>query len=364
MYDKTVDENQLMELVRDSKDMNVAADVITPFHFLAVIGYLYFLKDDKRVKPIGIIRIHPHPKTGYAFDLNEIQNWDFDDVKIVYAKGTAGTADSILRDLFKALLHRGRKDKNVLYFIAPGTPLLRSIRGLLYSEKRIVRVAVDDGTATFYGKIEWAKNVIDSSKSIAAGIRSYCFNVMYDLIKYIYGIRIDTFCLFDNKNFFESKIVKCYRRAFECRVFNTTVRPENKYVIYLSQPYEGNVEIEMKGIVFDIFKRLTNDGMEIFVKLHPRESEWGDMRFQYIEKKIAIESFIANTQVKPEFVFGWDTTALFTISGTWGINCYSMCDLISETECRAMENCKKLMKTARKHINSIFYGSDLLRRLN
>ena len=162
-----------------------------------------------------------------------------------------------------------------------------------------------------------------------------------------------------NRCFFDHQMREYYKKAFEAGVFKSLLNPHEDYIIYLSSPYDGALAIEMKGILKKILGEITSLGLDVYVKLHPRENEWTNEDYRYIDKELAIECFIGGVEKKPLMVMGWDTTALFTISALWGIDCFSMCDLIKEASHRNMRSCKKLMRVANERIESIHYGKEL-----
>ena len=44
----------------------------------------------------------------------------------------------------------------------------------------------------------------------------------------------------------------------------------------------------------------------------------------YLDKHLSVESIIANTVNKPDYIIGWSSTSLLTLSAFWDINCYSL----------------------------------------
>ena len=53
----------------------------------------------------------------------------------------------------KSLFKIKRRQTHIVFFVAPGTPLFRTIRGMQYTDNTVSRVNIDEGTATFYGKL-------------------------------------------------------------------------------------------------------------------------------------------------------------------------------------------------------------------
>lgn len=94
-----------------------------------------------------------------------------------------------------------------------------------------------------------------------------------------------------------------------------------KYIIFIDT-YESELNDEAIEIEEHILTGLKNEGYTIYAKVHPgiKTSHLSKNRdYRLLPHEYAVESIVGGAKVKPDFIIGWDSAPLLTVSCLWGI---------------------------------------------
>ncbi len=314
-------------------ELDFVAFAMTPFHLVGIKAYLQYLHENGYEKVKGILLISRHKKNGYILRSNEIKFEKFCEATVGYyddAHENIETKVKLIHEIFGGIKRkRKEKGKKALYLIHQAVPrIYLCIECIGKTNYFVHNVVTDDGISSHFGMLHWAKMTARDNDSIFMGIKYIILRMTGQAIQKCYSIPITNFSFFSPQRLFDKKIIEMYKKVLENENLQCGIMEKEKYILYLSQPiddvYTQKALLNIANAVLSYYK---GKNYKIYVKLHPREQQLGltdDMDVVYLDKHLSVESIIANTVNKPDYIIGWSSTSLLTLSAFWDINCYSL----------------------------------------
>lgn len=308
------DLNMLAEALANS-EYDFYASAVTPWHLINIEAYLLKIGRNKTMK--GIMSLGKHVRSGYVLkpeDVIPVNNIEFD----------VCIQDKALVQIMQK--KQRNKMNQPLYIIAPldyQYELGRCVRN--YGRKNVYLIRTDEGILEYYGN-DYRKM---TRKRDGLAKRPLPKAVMDWLILKV-SMRnwdevhtVDRYMMKKNKAgdyVPQQDVVDSVRRYLQITT-NSIPHKQESYALFLSFVWEEdnmwNME-EYKTILKGLQSLLCCNGIKLYVKPHPREklltkySEWDVPLFT--TDKVALETLLANLEVKPIAMFGLDSTALINAS--------------------------------------------------
>ncbi|MGN0416180.1 MAG: polysialyltransferase family glycosyltransferase [Agathobacter sp.] len=324
-----MDRDELINFVLENQNLDFIAKIITPFHLIGVEAFLVELCKSKNRLVQGVILIEKHSVSGYSINLSDIDLDEYGHIACVYYSDDCNPNRDDIDKIYEIIKKSSKYvNKTRKLYVINTIEAWSSFSAELYrkSSYNVIQVVMDDGIGSYGNLVQWCKSLWKDTKSIRLCIRYVMLHFFSKFIDIYYGIPRIYYTMFGRKNFWNHTVVDAYKTAIEQNLQPTDTEFGPKSIIYLSQPLDDPSTLE---IALDILKKLKEIGYNIYIKLHPRENTntyFEELNATNLPQQFTIESIVYNSKIKPEWVFGWCSTALFTISGFWSINCCALCD--------------------------------------
>lgn len=321
--EKLMNLNELAACLIKNHKLDFVGYAITPFHLSGLKAYISYLHDSLEREINGIVLIGKHDKAGYLLS-TDISFEGYVHARVEYLE---------MEGKLKSLPYKGMKHD--LKIVCPEAAWLNlSLYCKKYTNYNVKNVIVDDGMGSYLSFLE--RVYVDSQEECSI-CKAICFGLKRIIIKALEVIlfgRSIKFSIFDKKHFMEPLPRYYYKNAIESGMTHSNINFAKHSVVYLGTVYPTSEEkIRREHLIGEILESYYNKGYKIYIKGHPREEvSFADVTFpvEELPQKISIEEMVCISEIKPEIVMGWNSSALVTLSALWKINCYSLSGIISE----------------------------------
>lgn len=377
--DKIADEKGVIRLIRQDKDINCIAIVISSWHYLNSLATINFLLKKRKVRKAIILACY-HLQAGFIVDEHL---WNAEVNSRIERKVFQFRFLPQWREIEDYLKEKKVKEKNfyILRAVEPSVEFATELwlKGL---KRNFVHILLDEGLG-FY--LRTAKGWLNENKIINSKISISQKDIVKKMKRQLY-IRVmlkkreqliyNTFFKKKGKHLIVNHACIDYlhdvlEKSSCLYDYNDYSIYENKVVI-CTQPFHDLGQIKENADI-EVIKQICGMAKEknvgVIIKPHPRERD--------IEKYLKIgvnvdvnnlaplEIIFAGLRNKPKAIIGITTTSLVTANVLWGINSFSIVKIIGEknfnTEVKEdIENFPKLFsKYVRvlERISDIFYIS-------
>lgn len=342
---------EISEIIWDEK-WAVIAIIVSPWHLMGVLSFLYSLQKEKK-DTRSLVIVIPHAKDGYLLDEDHLMPLD---VRIVrYTPSLNRVKPFILLKgwlkycVKRLLLGNFSKNRENIYFLSPLNPevyfllLLTSQANMNFRE--IELVIIDEGVGSYMPASYW-KKINESEQNQRKKHLRKCINsvikklllkpfkkpqeqLIFHKIKDNH-IKLNDEVARNYKNFFSEMYSKIYNVVPMCNLLKNKER--KNIAIYLSQPVVefGLMQRDAYIRVLNQLKTICNNkGYELYVKPHPRED-----KETYVNTDIAIlqSAHVAEAMIEemnPKFVIGMTSTCLITFPCLFNVPSFSLVDALN-----------------------------------
>lgn len=335
---ETIAWSKVLQSIKEDKDINFIAEVITPLHVLGVEALIMHL-EEKGVKCRGYILAVEHSSSGLALSDNAFHPSHYSSVEHYILDYDEKNSKSLFG--FYSKLKKSKNSGNVLYYASPFRPSIDKIPQVMEIRPTdsLKAIVTEEGTASYLTN----PYAFEKCKAIGWRIRDYVRFVWQGMIRnryYEYTLiksgQFERFNLLDKKNgryIRNESVAKQFRRLLAVdSVPDDYAVYENSVVILPSLLYEAGIMTERADLKIYKEIRETLEGDTFVVKPHPREAtpEAYNILNCIIEKgsKVSAEEIFASLTKKPKCVIGDTGTALVNISVLFGIKTIAINKLI------------------------------------
>lgn len=336
---KIVGNREILRILRDNRDLDYIAYVITSWHALAFEAALKKIEDDVGRSMRGLIVVKAHVESGFLIDdtrfvhLNADQYY-FKDDEIVINKMFEEIAG-----LFYYMRLKEEKENDFYVFKPNGFryPILAQIKQGIGKKRKIAAVSIDEGIGIYlYSYKDWLRVCLAEQKSFGGKIISYLKYIELNLLDQeklkITGHFINCELLKVNEtgNYFINENMADYfaksTEEYAHKLGIDAPKMPSRYILINTQPFDdcSVTKSDSKNLVLEkCIKIMRNEGYEVIVKPHPREEN-----FVIYEKMgarvwnmnlVSQEALLALADHKPKYVVGFYTTTLVTSKLFFGI---------------------------------------------
>jgi hypothetical protein len=319
------------------ENISVVAVVMTQWHCLGVISYL--MNKDIKFNDLNIILL-PHPVSGYLVDGSEFKC--FNNV-IIRKEIRDGSLFKILNGII-LLFVKYNNPKNIIFFISPRRiallKLLSFINSVNMSAGKIKYVCVDEGMGTYLSDKVWSLcSLSEGGYRIIDRIKYFLNNYLDKLMfpekwNILYRVRKKLFVDYEVADSYKKAINIVYNKEISLLISENIISKGNsdKKALILTQPWSENGLIKKENemeLIKNTIKKLIYRGYNVYLKMHPRE-EMGkyseiDKDINIINKNMPAEVYFCAFE-KNDIVLGYNSTALLTAYGIFGIKAYTIID--------------------------------------
>ena len=319
----------------------------TPWHAIGIQSFVNNLSE-KNQKLSGIVFLANQPGREaivHPEDFNFNNN-----VEVQYFKNIDSYREDKKSYLKKLLFSKKNVESNIdnnFYMLRPFRPDYQfGVEYQIETGRKCVLICLEEGVGTYKSNYEIFTEKIkgDIKEGIFFAI-ACCFN-FYLQTKYRLHISYFKLLKQDKKSLsLNNEIANMYLETIQKAVnqnkvnVNFCIDVDRKYAMILTQPFEIKQDVLCKNIInqeYDLIKEyLSNKGIDVYIKPHPRESEdiikdYRERGFNVLQSDIPLEMFLEVLPKKPIVVIGAVSTALITANALNHVTAISVINLIKK----------------------------------
>lgn len=324
------------DVFNGENNIDYIASCTSEWHLISALTFLNNLYEKKQRKLHGIIIICEHSKNGYIIR-ESLLNLPSKFGAILYKRDK--TTEVKYKDIHQKILFAQDNELYIMSVIKPWLKMSLECRKLF--QCKIVDVIIDEGVGC-YGSIftrtvanyQELRNIKATSREVLLEIYSY-------IILFLLQIPVKKYLLLRRKGgkYVENQVVVEHFRKIQKELLKQKIlfKPVYPYAILLTQPLEEqgctNVEAVLQCFC-DLKEKCEEMGITLYVKTHPRypSKKYEEKGFLSVEDQIGIENLLASVIEQPDFICGFNTTALITSKLLYDIKSYSLSRLILEKQ--------------------------------
>lgn len=315
--------NNLSDFEMSLNNVNVIAFIITEWHLTGVKAFIEYLENNKEIDVNANVYLMKHPSAENFVNIEESDRFN-----LYY-----------LNNKLKYPIFRGDviEDNKEIYILSAA---FANIQCAAYLKKKyrynVKTVVLDDGLGTYYGFLHWIELRYKETKSLGAVIK-FILGRVYNFY-FIRKNKIENtnFYLFQKHNndlLLNEPVADIYRANFvtDKQISNKGI---DNSVIIVTQQFSDNDSMQS---LFDLYckigKKIIDNGINVFVKMHPREKDenkYIEQGFEILksENGEGIEEMLCSSSDKPLAVIGFYSTAMVTIKAFCDIESISLAQII------------------------------------
>lgn len=357
----------IVEYSSKIKNLDFIARVMTPWHLIGLASYLSVLSNELSRDIYGIVLIIEHGIDGFLLKEEDI----IFDEKISHNTmilGSSSIDQKIYRILNLMFRRKNEIRRSSIYIISPSekwTLLEAELNNMGFQP---ISVIIDEGVGSYNGGLHWIRNTYMETKSLLKVIVNLVQITMTKLLNIMYKNPLIYFTLFSKKGKtikkndqiiqqYSETLVKLYKYAKPISLFGISLT-EGRYAILFTQPFINDDSISekrMERIYSKIGEILNNNGIQLLVKIHPRDKFGLSVHssfFQVIKNKnISAEELFINLEVKPVLAISFWSTVLVSLNLFFSVPTISLNNIyINELSSKFT---KKSMKKFHRNFNEL-----------
>ena len=336
------------------KDINFLAWVMTPWHVVSMDSSIKYLTSIG-VNIQGMVMIYPHPQTGYCVDESCFTCDCYEIYKPSVIQETVKEPSKSFLDRFVSarynhtlfylyILFGGYnfRNKQVVYTFAPAFPNTRWGYEMYKYGKHVKYVIGDEGVATYmfheanpphFFESKYISKILSYFRNVIMAHKAACIfhNLVHceSLIKHNDNITVN------------KKMMPHYKSVLSFLNKKNDIKYTSGSVIICSSIFDGSRQsLEEYNIILKICEKISEAGIKIFLKTHPRDTEYKNhlrsLNCSLIEPQtLSIEGMLSNSS--PICIIGFSSTALVSSSIFYSIQTISLSHLIP-SDCLTAES--------------------------
>ena len=312
----------------DSVDF--AAKCTTQWHAFGVLAFLNSLGNEYNIKN-GIIAILKRNGRKLIDDTNFNSSIDYNTTFIDL--DSPFFAEKI-KIVLKIILHKyNKRDKQIL-LLSPNDGWY-TLAGILNCRKTVL-VELDEGLSSYNAKSMWLKAAYREQSSLWDLLKAVIQFCVIGIIRFAVHPTVIDFKLFhevDGKLLLNEEVRTSYMMVIGNKSANNITVPHEKYVIFMTQPLVEDNCISKESLehFYDNLNSLF-DGYKVLFKLHPRDRLSRTLIDEscLIDKwsGISAEELYLSLLNKPQWIVGFNSTALVSLSIFYGAKSIALTNLI------------------------------------
>lgn len=319
----------------------------TPWHAIGIQSFVNDLSEKKQ-KVSGIVFLANQPGREaivHPEDFNFNNN-----VEVLYFKNIDSHREDKKKYL-KKLLFSNNADVSIndsaFYMLRPFRPDYQfGAEYQIETEKKCELICLEEGVGTYKSNYEIFREKIkgDTKEGVLFAITccfNFCLKTKYRLHMSYYKLLIKQNKSLSLNKEISNMYLKTIKKAatHNKHKVSFSIAADREYAIILTQPFEIKQDVLCKNIInqeYDLIREyLSNKGIDVYIKPHPRESDeiikdYRDRRFSILQSNIPLEMLLEVLPKKPIIVIGTLSTALITANAINHVRAISVIDLIKK----------------------------------
>ncbi len=321
-----ITEKELIHLLLENscEDMDFVAWCQSQWQLDGVRAYMEKLRESINHPISGILLIMAHPIQGYVLKPEQISFFPEDHIQIYYFQPDKDEKGSLCSpEEEQNTTEMRRKDFHILYPVFFRSDFALKIQKI--SGRKCYLVALDEGFACYKGVLFWAGVTYTQTHSLIKAADYYFYRIKNEAIRKIHHIEAVKFFILKKKSgtlIPNPNVLPYYQKKYQTTLYTPEPLTNKPWAIFFSQPFiflEDSQTDQILQHLSSIEKLLNQNGIDFFIKPHPRDLENGNVYqangFTLInEPKLSGEEFIRRQPLKPVSVFGISSTTLLSCS--------------------------------------------------